>query len=207
MINEQKEKATLNKMSDLEYAKNDVEMMRYRANALSSKLGLGAMFCSIFGAFICLNSFRPHDFQIFIIIMVNIVVLLGGFLACEKSKNYSKAGAIAQVVFGAICAVRIFYIPIILISSYKDYNDVVKSGKGYNTAKYKDAVENLGSTITAKNSSQFANAFLTPNGTVRGILAMILFAGAAGLFIAAGIIGYLRSQRLNKYLDSINEKK
>ena len=206
MINEQKEKATLNKMSDLEYAKNDVEMMRYRANALSSKLGLGAMACSIFGAFICLSSFRPHDFQIFIIIMLNIVVLLGGFLACEKSKSYSKAGSIAQIVFGAICAVRIFYIPIILIKNYKDYNDAVKAGQ-YNTAKYKNAVENLGATITAKNSSQFANAFLTPNGTVRGILAMILFAGAAGLFIAAGIIGYLRSQKLNKYLDSINEKK
>ena len=206
MINEQKEKATLNKMSDLEYAKNDVEMMRYRANALSSKLGLGAMACSIFGAFICLNSFRPHDFQIFIIIMLNIVVLLGGFLACEKSQSYSKAGSIAQIVFGAICAVRIFYIPIVLIKNYKDYNDAVKAGQ-YNTAKYKNAVENLGATITAKNSSQFANAFLTPNGTVRGILAMILFAGAAGLFIAAGIIGYLRSQKLNKYLDSINEKK
>lgn len=207
MINEQKEKATLNKMSDLEYAKNDVEMMRYRVNALSSKLGLGAMACSILGAFICLNSFRPHDFQIFIIIMLNIVILLGGFLACEKAKNYSKIGSIAQIVFGGICVFRIFYIPVTLINSYKDYNDVIKSGTGYSSSKYKNAVENLGATITAKNSSQFANAFLTSNGIVRGVLAMILFAGAAGLFIAAGIIGYLRSQRLNKYLDSINEKK
>lgn len=202
MINEQKERATLNKMSDLEYAKNDVEMMRYRVNSLSSKLGLLGMAASVLGAFICLNSFKPHDFQIFIIIMLNIVVLLGGFLACEKAKNYSKPGAIFQIIFGAVCIVRMFYVPIILINSYHDYK---KYASG--TSKYKEAVKNLGASITAKDTSSYAHAFLTPNGTARGIIAMIFFAIAGALFISAGVIGYLRSQKLTKYLNSINEKK
>lgn len=206
MINEQKEKATLNKMSDLEYAKNDVEMMRYRVNSLSSKLGLGAMACSILGAFICLNSFKPHDFQIFIIIMLNIVILLGGFLACERAKSYSKGGSIAQIIFGAICAARIFYIPIILISNYTTYKDCIDKGD-VSSKKYKDAYANLAGTITAKNGSRYAVRFLTANGTGRAVMAMILFAGAAALFIAAGIIGVLRSKKLSNYLESINEKK
>ncbi|MCR5350000.1 MAG: hypothetical protein K6E20_03310 [Acholeplasmatales bacterium] len=201
MINEQKEKATLNKMSDLEYAKNDVEMMRYRANALSSKLGIFGMIASLLGAFMCLNSFRPHDFQIFIIIMLNIVILLGGFLACEKAKNYSKIGSIFQIIFGAVCIGRMFYIPLMLIRYYNIYK------KG-NTAKgYAKAVENLGNSIKAKDTSSYAHAFFPSSGTARGITAMILFAIAGGLFIAAGVIGYLRSQKLTKYLNSINEKK
>ncbi len=206
MINEQKEKATLNKMSDLEYAKNDVEMMRYRANALSSKLGIFAMFISLFGAFICLNSFKPHDFQVFIIIMLNIVILLGGFLACERAKSYSKGGSIALIIFGAICAVRIFYIPIILIDNYVAYQECVDAND-FKSQKYKDAYENLAGTITATNGSRYAVRFMTSNGTGRAIMAMICFAAAAGLFIAAGIIGVMRSKKLSSYLESINEKK
>ena len=64
MINEQEKKATISKMSDLEYAKNDVEMMRYRANGLSNKLGLLGMAFSVLGMFICLNSFKPTDIQV-----------------------------------------------------------------------------------------------------------------------------------------------
>ena len=201
MINEQKERATLNKMSDLEYAKNDVEMMRYRANTLSSKLGLGGMAFSMLGAFICLNSFKPHDFQIFIIIMLNIVILLGGFLACEKAKSYSVAGSIFQVIFGVVCFGRMFYIPRILIKYYNIYK------KGSGAKGYNKAVKNLGASITARNGSSYAHAFLTPNGTARGIIALIFFAAASALFIAAGIIGVLRANKLNRYLSSIEEKK
>ena len=107
MINEQEKKATLNKMSDLEYQKNDTEMMRYRPNTLSHKLGLLGMGASILGAFICLNSMATQDIQVLLVILLNIVILLGGFLAAEKAKSYSKAGSIAQIVFGGICAARI----------------------------------------------------------------------------------------------------
>ena len=102
MINEQEKKANISKMSDLEYAKNDVEMMRYRANGLSNKLGLLGMAFSVLGMFICLNSFKPTDIQVLLIVMINIVILLGGFLACERAKAYSKNGSIALVVFGGV---------------------------------------------------------------------------------------------------------
>ena len=87
MINERENNNSLNKMSDLEYTKNDTEMMRYRVNGLSYKLGLVAMISSLLGAFICLNSIQPKDWQVIFIIFINIIVLLGGFLAAEMVKN------------------------------------------------------------------------------------------------------------------------
>ena len=42
MINDIENKNSQKLMSDLEYAKNDTEMMRYRVNGLSYKLGLSA---------------------------------------------------------------------------------------------------------------------------------------------------------------------
>ena len=44
-------------------------------NGLSYKLGLSAMGCSLFGAFICLNSFNPFNFQVILIIILNIILL------------------------------------------------------------------------------------------------------------------------------------
>ena len=121
MINDIENKNSQKLMSDLEYAKNDTEMMRYRVNGLSYKLGLSAMGCSLFGAFICLNSFNPFNFQVILIIILNIILLLGGFLSAEKVKNYSKGGAIAQMVFGGICVARIFYIPLIIMIQFNKY--------------------------------------------------------------------------------------
>ena len=75
MINDIENKNSQKLMSDLEYAKNDTEMMRYRVNGLSYKLGLCGMICSLLGAFICLNSFNPNNFQVIIVILLNIVIL------------------------------------------------------------------------------------------------------------------------------------
>lgn len=205
MINEQEKKATLNKMSDLEYQKNDTEMMRYRPNTLSHKLGLLGMGASILGAFICLNSMSPTNIQVLLIIMINIVILLGGFLAAEKTKSYSKTGSIAEIVFGGVCAARMFYIPLVLIVNYATYSECVAAGDT-ESEKYNNAASNLGATITSKDRHLVANAFLPSSGTFRGVTAMIFFAIAALCFIAAGVIGYMRAQKLSTYLDSINEK-
>jgi len=205
MINEQEKKATISKMSDLEYAKNDVEMMRYRANGLSNKLGLLGMAFSVLGMFICLNSFKPTDIQVLLIVMINIVILLGGFLACERAKAYSKNGSIALVVFGGLCIARMFYVPIILITNYSIYQDCI--AKGDRTSEtYKNAFAKLEETITAYDGSTYANAFLSHSGTVRGVFAMVLFALAGAAFIAAGVIGFMRSKKLTTYLDSIKAK-
>ena len=47
MMNNVENKNDLNKMSDLEFGKNKVEMMRYRENSLSYKLGMAGIGCSV----------------------------------------------------------------------------------------------------------------------------------------------------------------
>ncbi len=213
MINEQEKKATITKMSDLEYAKNDVEMMRYRVNGLSHKLGLLGMAFSTMGMFICLNSIKPTDAQTLLIVMINIVILLGGFLACERAKSYSQKGSIALGVFGVICALRIFYVPIILMKNYNEfvsnYNIIYNGAAGdkvaANTAM-KEAASHLEDTVTAYFGSNYANAFLSHSGNFRAVFAIIMFAAAAVSFIFAAVIGVKRSIKLSTYLDSIKAK-
>lgn len=205
MINEQENKASLTKMSDLEYTKNDTEMMRYRVNGLSYKLGLIAMVFSILGAFICLNSVQPSDIQTIIKILLNVVVLLGGFLSAEMVKNYSHKGAIAQIVFGGIMVARCFYYPIILITNY---NGFVAARQAGDTVKEKEFKKYLSQTILSKwDDTKYATAFLPADGNFRGIFAIVCFVISAACFIAAGIIGYMRATKLSTYLNSLNETK
>ena len=89
MLNDIENKTSLNGMSDLEFNKNKVEMTRYRANGLSYKLGFLAIVFSVLAAFMSLNSFQPNSVAVIGKIMLNIVILLGGFLFCEQAKNYS----------------------------------------------------------------------------------------------------------------------
>ena len=217
MINEQENRVSLTKQSDLEYDKNSVEMMRYRTNGLSYKLGVGGMAFSVLGAFICLNSANPVNALTLVIILMNIVILLGGFLAAEKVKNYIQGGAIAQIIFGAVCIGRIFWIPVQLIINYNIYIGYVSGKTTFDTDEYqyytqvpafKTAEKFLGESIKAKHkNSKYAFAFLTPDGNIRAIIAMILLAAAGGLFIAAGVIGFKRARKLHRYLASINVKK
>lgn len=219
MINEQENKASLNKMSDLEYQKNDTEMMRYRVNGLSNKFGLLGMACSVLGAFICLNSFNPKDVQTILIILLNVVVLLGGFLAAEKAKNYSKQGSIAQIAFGCVCIARIFYVPLQLMLNYNNYvywfKKFVESGDLNDKAKYEEYTNYLGATIIngtniklqPGSKETYLVSYLSSDGNFRAILAMIFFAIAGASFITAGVIGYIRAKKLSTYLNSLNEKK
>ena len=217
MINEQENRVSLNKQSDLEYDKNSVEMLRYRTNGLAYRLGLGGMIFSVLAAFICLNSANPINAFTLIIILMNIVILLGGFLAAEKVKNYSKAGAIAEIVFGAACVGRIFWVPLQLIINYSTYMGYRNGKIAYDTEAYssyldvpayKSAERYLGASVRARyEGTQYAYSFLKLDGTGRGILAMIFLVIAAGFFIASGVIGFKRADKLQKYLASINVKK
>lgn len=210
MINEQENKTSLNKMSDLEYTKNDTEMMRYRVNGLSYKLGLVAMITSLFAAFICLNSVEPRDYQTIIVILINVVILLGGFLSAEMVKNYNKKGAIAQMVFGAVCIGRIFWLPLNLIINYNTYVNLkgLKKLTESQKASYDNAKAQLAKTILSKHEgTKYATAFLPADGNFRGIVAIVLLVLAAVAFIAAGIIGYKRAQKLSTYLESLKDNK
>ena len=212
MINEQKERNVLTKMSDLEYTKNDLEMMRYRNNKMAYALGLGGMAFSMLACFMGLNSINAGTANTMVVIMLNILVLLGGFLGCEKTKSYSKGGCISLFVFGGLSFARIFYVPIIIISNFFTFSKYL-DGNNAGTlteeeiVKFKDSVSNLGPSITSKYTDATSSyAYFFANGTVRGVVTIIFLAASAGLFIAGGVIGYLRSKKLTDYLSSIGSK-
>lgn len=196
--NEFENKGSLNSISDLEFDKNSVEMLRYRDNRLSYMLGFGGILCSILAAFICLNSTNPTTFTVILKILLNIVILLGGFLCCEKTKAYSKQASIGMIVFGGICAARIFWIPLQLLTNYNTYING-------DAAARDEAAKYLGAPITGAGDA--ANAWLPSSGSFRGITAIVLLACAAVFFIISGIIGIKKSTKLTTYLSSINEKK
>lgn len=203
MINEMENKASLDQMSDLEFGKNKLEMMRYRVNGLSYKLGFAAILCSVFGAFVCLNSINPKTFIVILKILLNIVILLAGFLCVEKTRNYSKQASIGLIVLGGVCAARIFWIPIQLMTYYNIYVNAIKSG---DTAAQAKATEIIGKPITGFFTNGSVR-WLPYSGNFRGILAIVLLASAAAFFILAGVVGFIRSQKLSQYLDSIKEAK
>ncbi|HIT44027.1 TPA: hypothetical protein IAA91_04245 [Candidatus Avacholeplasma faecigallinarum] len=199
--NEMENKGSLNTMSDLEFDKNSVEMMRYRANSLSYTLGFVAILCSLFAAFICLNSTQPITFAIILKIILNIIILLGGFLCCEKAKAYSKNASIGLMVFGGICIARIFWIPLQLIIYYSKYLTALST---QDKALENEALKYLGLPITGVNTGG-ANAWLPSSGYVRATIAIVLLCLAGLFFILSGIIGYARSKKLNTYLDSLKK--
>jgi hypothetical protein len=196
MINEMKEKSSMSKMSDLEHDKNSVEMMRYRNNKLSYGLGFGGLAFSVLAAFINLNSMSPRTVQVILAILLNIVILLFGFLCVERSKTYSKNGSIALIVLGGIDIAQIFWLPIIIISTYNTWSDIADAGE-----KTKYAKENVGAVITEGELNSIH--WLTTNGAARGVLAIVFLVIAATFFISAGVIGVLKSNKLNNYLKSI----
>ena len=85
MINEMEKNKTMSKMSDLEFDKNSVEMMRYRDNKLAYSLGLVGLALSVLASFIILNSMAAVSFQVILCIFLNIFILLSGFLAVAFS--------------------------------------------------------------------------------------------------------------------------
>lgn len=213
MINEQKERNVLTKMSDLEYTKNDLEMMRYRNNKLAYSLGLGGMACSIIACFFELNSINAGTVNTMIVIAINIIMLLGGFLGCERTKSYSKGGCISLFVFGGISFARIFYIPIILMTNfgtYMEYKDAAIAGtlSGDELTSFNNARANLGPSVYShyELSATSSHGYFFANGNARGVVTIIFLVASVALFIAGGLIGYLRSKKLTDYLTSIGSK-
>ena len=202
MINEVENTNSLNQMSDLEFDKNSLEMMRYRENRLSYNIGIIGIFASLLACFICLNSTNPVTAIVVAKVMLNIVILLGGFLCIEKAKAYSKKASIGLIVFGGVCVGRIFWIPLQLIryfAQYKAYLEGSTTDKSYENF--------LGKTVTSAYAATSGSyRWLPASGTFRGIFAIVLLAIAAATFITAGVIGYMRSKKLTTYLDSLKVK-
>ena len=196
MINEVENNNSLNQMSDLEHDKNELEMMRYRENRLSYNIGIIGIFASLFACFICLNSTNPISSLVVVKVLLNIVILLGGFLCIEKAKAYSKQASIGLMVSGGICFARIFWIPLQLIIYFNQFRDPANTSEEYK--KY------LGKTITSAYSEGSGSyRWLPADGNFRGIFAIVFLVIASLTFIAAGVIGYIRSKKLSTYLDSL----
>ena len=196
MINEQKERNVLTKMSDLEYTKNDLEMMRYRNNKLAYALGLGGMAFAILAVFFELNSINAGTFNTMVIISMSVLILLGGFLGCEKTKNYSKGGCISLFVFAGVSLANM-YNPILLIYYYKEFKAGSESAKSF-----------LGPSVYSnlESSATSAHGYFWADGNVRGAFIIVFIIASAALFVAGGVIGYLRSKKLTDYLTSIGSK-
>jgi len=200
MINELEKKSSFNAMSDLEITKNSVEMLRYRNNKLAYTLGVLGVGASLFAAFICMNSFNPTNFQVILKIIVNVFILLFGFLCCEKAKTYQVRGSFYLIGLGVICFIRIFWVPLQLITKYNAWLDAKAAG---NVTKMAQAEKWLGATITDPNQT----AWLPSAGDVRGFIAIALLVVAGILMIVGGVLGFLKAKKLSKYLDSLKETK
>ena len=84
---------------------------------------------------------------------------------------------------GAVCVLRMFWIPLTLIIDYSNYlKDPTNIGK-------------LGPTVVGQYVN---NAYFWQNGYVRGITTIVLLGIAAACFFFAGIIGLIRAK---KYAD------
>lgn len=157
-----------------------VELMRYRKNSLSYTFGLIALILSILAAFIGLNSLK-YDFTTMIKILVNIGVLLFGFLFSEQAKTYSKTGSIGLLVLSGVCFLRILWAPRILL-----FGTSAQWGK-------------------ILNPDNININWLPQDATLRGIAALVLLILAGSSFLISGLIGLKKSVALANYMESIKE--
>lgn len=162
------------------------EMMRYRNNSLSYKLGMIGILFSILGAFIALNSV-VWDVTVVVKILMNIIILLFGFLSVEKVKAYSKEYSFVLIGIGAVCVLRMFWIPLTLIVDYSNYlKDSTNTGK-------------LGPAVVGQYLN---NSYLWMSGYFRGITAIVLLGIAAACFFAAGTIGLFKAKKYSDFMST-----
>ena len=170
-------KAVLNNgLTQEQVAEVKVELMRYRKNSLSYTFGLLALIASVVASFIGLNSLA-YNFTTLIKILLNIAILLFGFLFTEQAKAYNKNGSLLLVLLGAVCYLRILWAPRILLFGTK---------------------EQWGRVI---NEPMNVN-WLPASAAFRGYLSLGLLIFAGTCFVAAGIIGYIKSVKLEKYMET-----
>lgn len=173
------------------YDQNNIEgqMLRYRTNSLSYKLGMGGILFSLLGAFISLNT-MVWNATVTIKIIGNIIILLFGFLSIEKVKSYSRQYSYVLCGIGAICIARIFWCPLQIMIWYGKYLD---------NPSNPEVEKHLGPVIT---KPKIQNAYLPDDGYFRGIFAIVLLSIAAAFFIGAGVVGVIKSKKYADYMQT-----
>lgn len=188
------------------------EKLRYNNNSLAYKLGLGGIIFSLIACFIGLNSLKPANLLTVFIVLLNIAILLFGFLSAEKVKTYTKKYTYYMYALGGACILRMFIYPLMLIVNYQKFINMVYA-EGDIKENYANAVTKygnvLGVTITGKlvDGKVVTTGYMFSNGTARGILLIVLLGLAAACFIGAGIINYTKEKQLSSYLKSIGAKR
>lgn len=217
--------AIISSMSEADYATMQLEKMRYFDNKTSHTLGYVGIVTSLLAMFFALNTMAPAYFLggvgTVLAILMNIFILLTGFLTVEKVKTYSIGYSKYMVCLGAMSVLRIFWYPLTTIRLYNQMITDIKSGD-YSTysAVVSKYTGQLGASILkgtpldasgndcSKNLADFNHiataGFFSANGNIRGIVMIILLIISGAAFIAGGIIGYIKATKLKKYLESLN---
>ena len=173
-----------NEITPEEFEKISVELMRYRKNSLSYTLGLLALVFSIIAAFIGLNTLK-YDYTTMIKILVNIAILLFGFLFSEQVKSYGKKGCFGLLILASVNILRIFWAPLILLSGNTD---------------------RFGNILTGTVNLAWMNPTWA-TAQVRGIMILVCLVISAACFIVSAVVGLAKTTKLQKYMDSLKEVK
>ncbi len=186
-----------------------LEKMRYNNNSISYTLGLIAILFSIIATFVLLNSSAPR-FSVFVKIILNILVLLFGFLATEKVKNYQLKYSYTLYGIGIICYARILWYPLQLIINYHLFltnttYDSVKKTRIYNEDVTDELVAKI-SKILAPVVKGESSPILPQSAYTRAGIAIACLLIAGSCFIAAAYIGQKKSIALSNYLNSIKKQ-
>ena len=164
-------------MNNIKKEQDKIDLMRYRNNNLSYMFGLMALLFSVTASFIGLNSLA-YNYTSLIKILLNIAILLFGFLFSEQAKTYSKKASFWLIILGFICFLRILWAPrILLFGSSQEWGEVLN--------------------LKNKNIN-----WLPQSATLRGWISLILLLIAGSSFITSGIIGYIKANKLINYLKS-----
>lgn len=181
---------------DIENVRN--EKLRYQKNSISYLLGLLGVLMSLFAGFVGLNTVYPK-WIVTVKIGLNVIILLFGFASAENIKNYRKSAAYIFFAFAVIDVLRIFWYPVTMISKWRKYESL----KYTDLPKAKLILSENFSKVVSTNQDA-GRGWLPQSGTFRGIFMMIFLIVSAVLFAFSGYIGLSKTNRLQKYLKSIN---
>ena len=190
-----------------------LEKMRYNNNSLSYILGLLGIVFSVAACFIALNSLNPIGFKTVLKVVLNIFVLLIGFLTAEKVKVYQKKFSYVSFALGGIAILRMFWYPLTLMVKYNGFVKMLNAVDGkisqenFDNARHKFG-EFLGVTVMGalKDGEIVKTGYFTTNGYIRAIVLFVLLGCCAACFIFAGLINYVKSTKLTNYLARQNVK-
>lgn len=184
-----------------------LQEMRYNNNKTSYACGFVGILFSLIAAIVILNS-APYSWSSLIFILLTVAMVLVGFLASEKVKTYKINYSYVMFALAILCVVLVFWYPLSLIVNYQNLlearnNLTIDPTNQHWLEVEANALKNLGIPIIGDGETQ---AMLPQSGTFRGITSIVLLLIAAVAYAYGAFNAYVKSNKLNKYLESINEK-